>query len=216
MHVSLLESEENSVNMTNNFIVLTLWQRSQRVRMCSLYVLLRHILQSCPRRLLYGNSLLNSAPFHIGQAFYGEKLDLVWSRAKFVTQPIGKYFLLREQTQWSRSPSWYQAESEFASLLSRLSLPLALWCSGLGLSLHSTDGKLNCSGKWLTHSQTEIQPQRNALGPGASAAPIRCSVPKEAYHLELFPTVRHWRHRPPPRRPWPPLSFQLSPQREKL
>lgn len=79
--------------------------------------------------------------------------------------------------------SWSQTESEVLDF--SCSLPSS--CSGLRLSLYFADGKLKCSEKWLTHSQTVIEAQRNILEPGPSASLIRGLTPRVAYyHLELF------------------------------
>lgn len=79
--------------------------------------------------------------------------------------------------------SWSQTESE---VLDFSCFPHSS-CLGFRLSLHFADGKLKCSGKWLTHSQTVIEAQRNILEPGPSASLIRgLTLRVVYYYLELF------------------------------
>lgn len=131
-------------------------------------------------------------------------MRLSWSFAKSATQQKSKH----------TSQPKKRSSALLAFLEAKLNLKLHLLlldssCSllflgpGLGLSGHFAEGKPKCSGKWLTHSQTVIQPQRNSLEPGPSASSVRGLIPKVTYyHLELFsPRLVLGVHHPAPR--WP-------------
>lgn len=83
----------------------------------------------------------------------------------------------------------------------RLSLPIASQHLGLGLSSHIADGKLKCTGKWVTHSQTVTQPQRDSGRAGPSAVPLTGVIPRLAWHPELCFPGWTGRQPPPSRRP---------------